>query len=95
MRFESQLVQLFVLMCVVDCNESATSSVDSEEKNNFSKFMAKESKSYKTTDELNRRYLLWKASDDFIKNYPPSSFKMGHNKFSDLDEKEKNKLLGK
>jgi hypothetical protein len=25
----------------------------------------------------------WKATDKFIKNYPPSTFSMGHNKFSD------------
>ena len=58
-------------------------------------YLAKQGKNYKSIAEFETRMQNWKVADDFIKSYPPSSFAMSHNKFSDLSEVEKKRLLGR
>jgi Cathepsin propeptide inhibitor domain (I29) len=60
----------------------------------FLDFSARHGKNYDTLAEFNKRMLLWKATDDFIRNYPEDTFTMAHNKFSDWTPEEKKKHLG-
>jgi len=62
----------------------------------FMKFLSKYGKSYDTVEEFVARKELYLLKDVIIKahNARPSNFSMGHNKFSDYNQEEMNKLLG-
>ena len=69
--------------------------ITTAEKTQFFSFVAKQGKSYSNVAEFETRMALWKTADTFIKNYPPSTFTMDHNKFSDWTEQEKKSILGR
>ena len=62
----------------------------------FMSYCALYGKSYLTLEEHSRRHDLWQETDRLIKehNATESSFKLGHNKFSDYTDFERTRILG-
>ena len=62
----------------------------------YMEYLAFHSKSYITSEEFAARKALFAETDAFINshNETESSFKLGHNKFSDFTEHERQQLLG-
>lgn len=62
----------------------------------FMLYLAQQGKSYLTLEEHSKRHELWSATDRLIKqhNATESSFKLGHNKFSDYTDFERTRMLG-
>jgi hypothetical protein len=58
------------------------------------RFLARQGKSYATTEEFQKRKALWLEADAFIKGYQATTFTMEHNRFSDWTPEEKKKILG-
>lgn len=67
----------------------------SKEEGLYLAYLASEGKSYPTRAEFAMRFQNWKATDDFIRNHPPTSFKLSHNSFSDLSATEKSHRLAR
>jgi len=66
-------------------------------KTEFAKFMLKFDKDYKTTEEREYRYQIFKQKQDLIENHnsnPKNKFSMGINQFSDLTNEEFHNFLG-
>ena len=61
----------------------------------FLDYIAKNGKSYKNVEEMEKRHLLWLNTDEFIRGYHPKGFVLAHNKFSDMTPEEKQTYLGK
>ena len=59
-------------------------------------YLALYGKSYLTLEEHSKRHDLWFETDKLIKehNATDSSFKLGHNKFSDYTDYERTTILG-
>jgi cathepsin L len=62
----------------------------------YMEYLSFHGKSYLTMEEFEVRKGLWTATDDLINehNAMESSFKLGHNKFSDYTDFERKKMLG-
>jgi len=62
----------------------------------YMEYTIQHSKSYMTFEEFDVRKALFIQTDAFIEehNATDSSFKLGHNKFSDFTDYERNQLLG-
>ena len=91
MRFATTLI----LSASTALAAKSVSVFTAQDKSNYMSYLAKQGKNYKSLAEFEIRMQNWKVADDFIKSYPPSSFTLSHNKFSDLSEIEKKRLLGR
>ena len=91
MKFQSQLISsVAIIASLVRADDR-----DAKEQAMFLNYAAQQGKSYKSIDEFKMRLTNWKETDNFIRNYPTSTFTMAHNKFSDWTEQEKSMRLGK
>ena len=66
--------------------------------NNYLEYLANHGKSYQSIDEFSERLANFNAIDAWIKNYnadPEMTAVMGHNRFSDWSDEEREKLGGK
>lgn len=59
-------------------------------------FISFHGKSYLTMEEFNTRFALYQQTDEVITehNHTESSYKLGHNKFSDFTEMERQAMAG-
>jgi len=89
MKFHCQLISSVYLAVATASAFELGKAGTASEKTRFLSFVAKQGKSYPTLEEFNSRMKNWKKTDNFINNYPKSSFTMSHNKFSDWSEEEK------
>jgi len=90
MRFNSQLITSVALAASAAAAQGGLLESDSAaDQARFLTFLAKQGKNYNSVEEFSARMTNWRATDNFIKVYPPSSFTMGHNQFSDWSEEEK------
>jgi len=62
----------------------------------YMEFLTFHGKSYLTIEEFETRHALYQQTDELIKahNATESSFKLGHNKFSDYTHHERTQMLG-
>jgi len=62
----------------------------------YMEYLSFHGKSYLTMEEFSVRKSLWTATDNLIKehNASESSFKLGHNQFSDYTDFERKNMLG-
>ena len=89
MRFNSQLITSVALVASASAQGRHPESDSAADQARFLAFIAKQGKSYPSVQDFSARMTNWKATDIFIKNYPPSSFTMAHNQFSDWSKEEK------
>lgn len=80
---------LTTLTTYVSAQTDHIATANSTQLRNFLSYCAKHNKQYASTTDLNNRLGLYLATADFIANYPPSSFEMSHNMFSDRTDQEK------
>ena len=64
-----------------------------QDQQEFLAYTAVNGKSYASTSDFNKRAALWKKNDDFIKANQNDEYELGHNKFSDWTEEEKQAIL--
>lgn len=87
------IVATIALQAFADVNYVATSTTP--QLCSFLSYCAMFNKHYSSTAELNMRFGIFLASNNFITNYPPSSFEMTLNHFADRTDLEKQaKLIG-
>jgi hypothetical protein len=72
---------------------SAKAKISADEAN-FLSYLAEQGKSYTSRAEFETRLQNWVSTDQFIKNYPQSTFTLGHNHFSDYSDAERERIFG-
>ncbi len=74
-------------------NEEPPGKLSAKDQLEFLTYTAVNGKSYSNTLDFNKRAALWKKNDEFIKSNQNPEYELGHNKFSDWTDEERQSLV--
>ena len=74
-------------------NEEPPGKLSAKDQLEFLTYTAVIGKSYSNTLDFNKRAALWKKNDEFIKSNQNPEYELGHNKFSDWTDEERQALV--